>query len=84
MVFNELGINSELIKHGETTIIIIIIIIKIKVLSGTNYNNFREPPPPIITNPQLSRENFKEKEKLVTYPRWWPDTRKNCPTDHWS
>jgi hypothetical protein len=34
-----------------------------------------------ITNPQLSKENFKEKEKLVAGPRWVPDTRTNWPTD---
>jgi hypothetical protein len=28
-----------------------------------------------ITNPQLSKENFKEKEKLVAGPRWVPDTK---------
>jgi hypothetical protein len=27
-----------------------------------------------ITNPQLSKENFKEKEKLVASLRWVPDT----------
>jgi hypothetical protein len=28
-----------------------------------------------ITNPQLSKENFKEKEKFVEGPRWVPDTK---------
>jgi hypothetical protein len=36
----------------------------------------------IITNPQLSKENFREKEKLVTGPGWWPDTRTDWPIDH--
>jgi hypothetical protein len=31
-----------------------------------------------ITNPQLPKENFKEKEKLVTGPRWVPDTKTDC------
>jgi hypothetical protein len=26
-----------------------------------------------ITNPQLSKENFKKKEKLVAGPRWAPE-----------
>jgi hypothetical protein len=34
-----------------------------------------------ITNPQLSKRNFKEKEKLVTGPRWAPDTKTDWPTD---
>jgi hypothetical protein len=34
-----------------------------------------------ITNPQLSKENFKEKEKLVAGPRWVPDTKTDWPTD---
>jgi hypothetical protein len=34
-----------------------------------------------VTNPQLSKENFKEKEKLVTGPRWAPDTGTDWPTD---
>jgi hypothetical protein len=33
-----------------------------------------------ITCPQLSKENFKEKEKLVAGPRWAPDTKKDWPT----
>jgi hypothetical protein len=32
-----------------------------------------------ITNPQLSKVNFKDKEKLVTGPRWAPDTRTDWP-----
>jgi hypothetical protein len=28
-----------------------------------------------ITNTQLSEGNFEEKEKLVTGPRWAPDTK---------
>jgi hypothetical protein len=31
-----------------------------------------------IANPQLSKENFKEKEKLVAGPRWVPDTKTDC------
>jgi hypothetical protein len=34
-----------------------------------------------ITNPQLSKRNFKEKEKLVVGPRWAPDTKTDWPTD---
>jgi hypothetical protein len=34
-----------------------------------------------ITNSQLSKENFKEKEKLVAVPRWVPDTKTDWPTD---
>jgi hypothetical protein len=34
-----------------------------------------------ITNTQLSEGNFKEKEKLVTGPRWAPDTGSDWPTD---
>jgi hypothetical protein len=34
-----------------------------------------------ITNPQLSEENFKKKEKLVVGPRWVPDTKTDWPTD---
>jgi hypothetical protein len=34
-----------------------------------------------ITNPQLSKRNFKEKEKLVTCPRWAPETRIDWPTE---
>jgi hypothetical protein len=34
-----------------------------------------------ITNPQLSKENFKEKEKLVAGPRWVPDTKIDWSTD---
>jgi hypothetical protein len=32
-----------------------------------------------IINPQLSKENFKEKEKLVADPRWVPDTKTDWP-----
>jgi hypothetical protein len=31
-----------------------------------------------ITNAQLSEENFKAKVKLVTGPRWAPDTKTDC------
>jgi hypothetical protein len=34
-----------------------------------------------ITKPQLSKENLREKEKLVAGPRWAPDTRTDWPTD---
>jgi hypothetical protein len=34
-----------------------------------------------ITNPQMSKENFKEKEKFVTCPRWAPDTKTDWPTE---
>jgi hypothetical protein len=34
-----------------------------------------------ITNPQLSKENIKEKDKLVADPRWAPDTKTDWPTD---
>jgi hypothetical protein len=34
-----------------------------------------------ITNSQLSKENFKEKEKLVAGPRWVPDIKTDWPTD---
>jgi hypothetical protein len=34
-----------------------------------------------ISNSQLSKENVKEKEKLVTGPRWMPDTKTDWPTD---
>jgi hypothetical protein len=34
-----------------------------------------------LTKPQLSKGNFKEKEKLVTGPRWAPATRTDKPTD---
>jgi hypothetical protein len=34
-----------------------------------------------ITNPQLSKENLKEKGKLVAGPRWTPDTKTDWPTD---
>jgi hypothetical protein len=33
-----------------------------------------------ITNPQMSEGNFKEKEKLVTGPRWAPDIKTDWPT----
>jgi hypothetical protein len=33
-----------------------------------------------ITNSQLPKEYFKEKEKLVTDPRWVPDTKTGWPT----
>jgi hypothetical protein len=32
-----------------------------------------------ITNPQLSKDNFKEKEKLAVGPRWVPDTKTDWP-----
>jgi hypothetical protein len=32
----------------------------------------------------LSKRNFKEKEKLVAGPRWVPDTKTDWPTDCWS
>jgi hypothetical protein len=32
-------------------------------------------------NSQLSKENFKEKKKLVTGLRWGPDTKTDWPTD---
>jgi hypothetical protein len=35
-----------------------------------------------ITNPQLSKKIFKEKEKLVAGPRWVPDTKTDWPTDY--
>jgi hypothetical protein len=35
-----------------------------------------------MKNPQLSKENFKEKEKLVVGPRWVPDTKMDWPTDY--
>jgi hypothetical protein len=35
-----------------------------------------------LTKPQLSKGNFKEKEELVTGPRWAPDSRTDWPTDH--
>jgi hypothetical protein len=36
-----------------------------------------------ITHLQLSKRNFKEKEKLVIGPRWAPDTKTDWPTvDH--
>jgi hypothetical protein len=34
-----------------------------------------------MTNRKLSKENLKEKEKLVVGPRWAPDTKTDCPTD---
>jgi hypothetical protein len=34
-----------------------------------------------ITNPQLSKENSKEKEKLVEVLRWVRDTKTDWPTD---
>jgi hypothetical protein len=34
-----------------------------------------------ITNTQLSKGHFKEKEKSVTGPRWAPDTKTDWPTD---
>jgi hypothetical protein len=34
-----------------------------------------------ITNPQLSKANLKEKDKLVVDPRWVPDTKTDWPTD---
>jgi hypothetical protein len=34
-----------------------------------------------ITNPQLSTENFKEKEKLVTGLIWVPNITTGWPTD---
>jgi hypothetical protein len=34
-----------------------------------------------IINTQLSEGSFKEKEKLVTGPRWAPDTKTDWPTD---
>jgi hypothetical protein len=34
-----------------------------------------------ITNPQLSKENFKEKEKFVAGPKWVPDAKTDWPTD---
>jgi hypothetical protein len=37
-----------------------------------------------VTNPQLSKENFREKEKFVAGPRWVPDTKTDWPTDRWS
>jgi hypothetical protein len=34
-----------------------------------------------ITNPQQSKENLKEKEKLVAGPRWGSDTKTDWPID---
>jgi hypothetical protein len=34
-----------------------------------------------ITKPQLSKGNFKEKEKLIKGPRWAPDTKTDWPSD---
>jgi hypothetical protein len=34
-----------------------------------------------ITNPQLSKQNFKEKETFVAGLRWVPDTKTDWPTD---
>jgi hypothetical protein len=34
-----------------------------------------------LANPELSKENFKQKEKLVTGPRRVPDTKTDWPTD---
>jgi hypothetical protein len=34
-----------------------------------------------ITNPQLSKGNFKEKEKLVAGPKWAADTKTDWQTD---
>jgi hypothetical protein len=34
-----------------------------------------------ITNPQMSKENVKEKGKLVAGPVWGPDTRNDWSTD---
>jgi hypothetical protein len=31
-----------------------------------------------ITNGQLSKGNFKEKEKLVVGPKWAPDSKTDC------
>jgi hypothetical protein len=33
-----------------------------------------------IINPQLSKRNFEEKEKLVEGPRWATDTKTDSPT----
>jgi hypothetical protein len=35
-----------------------------------------------ITNPQLSKVNLKEQEKLVAGLRWVPDTKTDWPTDY--
>jgi hypothetical protein len=35
----------------------------------------------IISHPQLSKEKFKEKEKMVAGPTWVPDTKTDWPTD---
>jgi hypothetical protein len=32
----------------------------------------------------LSKENLKEKEKLVVGPRWVPDTKTGWQIDYWS
>jgi hypothetical protein len=34
-----------------------------------------------LINPQLSKRNFEEKEKLVGGPRWVPDNKPDWPTD---
>jgi hypothetical protein len=34
-----------------------------------------------LQNPQLPKGNFKEKEKLVTRPRWAPDTKTDWSID---
>jgi hypothetical protein len=37
---------------------------------------------PTSTNPKLSKNNQREKgEKLVSCPRWVPDTKTDWPTD---
>jgi hypothetical protein len=34
------------------------------------------------TNPELSKEKFKEKEKLIVGPRWVPDIKTDWPTGY--
>jgi hypothetical protein len=55
-------------------------------LARTSNNNKLQARPLVresdkITNPQLSKENLKEKEKLVAGLRWAPDTKTDWPTD---
>jgi hypothetical protein len=35
----------------------------------------------VLQTPQLSKENVKEKEKLVVGPGWGPDTKADWATD---
>jgi hypothetical protein len=52
-----------------------------KSICAVNYRSVLSLERALITNPQLSKQSFKEEEKLVTGLRCVPDTKTDCPTD---